>query len=364
MAISQNSSILYTDLKSKYDSFNTFITNYGGSIAKLTVPANSPAKVNASDINNLNSKINEFKADTYLKTQASWWVNKTVTAGNLAYASDWDNINTTINNFAKVKCRNQGTYSNGNHSHNCNTQGTYTHNCNTQGTHSHNCNTQGYHNQSCSDGTHNHNCNPYGTYGNNCSNGNCNNNSGANASGSAPDWTGCYATCTGLAGFTVSPSHANGCGHKPPIYYGDVHNCGHTSSKCNSMYYRAISFTITGNLAGKNYIASGQQGAILNPCGTQTWQDWSGKFTGTVTHVSQSCNPFGTNNVACSNGNRNVACSNGTRSVGCSSNGARNVACNNVARNVACSHVARNVSCSNVVRSHTTFIDITCVKKS
>lgn len=421
MAISQNSSILYTDLKSKYDSFNTFITNYGGSITKLTVPANSPAKVNASDINNLNGKINEFKADTYLKTKADWWVNKTVTAGNLAYASDWTNINTTISNFAKVKCRNQGTYSNGNHSHNCNTQGTHTHNCNTygtyshncntqgtyshncntqgththncntQGTHSHNCNTQGYHNQSCSDGTHSHNCNPYGTHGNNCSNGNCNNNSGANASGSAPDWTGCYASCTGLAGFTVSPSHANGCGHRPPIYYGDVHNCGHTASKCNSMYYRAISFTITGNLAGKNYIASGQQGAILNPCGTQKWQDWSGKFTGTVTHVSQSCNPFGTNNVACSNGNRNVACNNGTRSVSCSSNGARNVACNNVARNVACSHVARNVacnhvarnvacnhvarnvacshvarnvSCSNVVRSHTTFIDITCVKKS
>lgn len=326
MAISKDSRIDYTDLKSKYDSFNTFITNYGGSIAKLTVPANSPAKVNASDINNLNGKINEFKADTYLKTKADWWVNKTVTAGNLAYASDWTNINTTISNFAKVKCRNQGTYSNGNHSHNCNTQG--------------------YHNQSCSDGTHSHNCNPHGTHGNNCSNGGCNNNSGANASGSAPDWTGCYASCTGLAGFTVSPSFANGCGHKPPIYYGDVHNCGNTASKCNSMYYRAISFTLTGNLAGKNYIASGQQGAILNPCGTQKWQNWSDKFTGTVTHVSQSCNPFGTNNVACSNGDRNVACSNGTRSVSCSSNGARNVAC------------------SNVVRSHSTFIDITCVKKS
>ena len=106
MAISKDNRIDYTDLKSKYNSFNTFITNYGGSITKLTVPANSPAKVNASDINNLNGKINEFKADTYLKTKADWWVNKTVTAGNLAYASDWTNINTTISNFAKVKCRN------------------------------------------------------------------------------------------------------------------------------------------------------------------------------------------------------------------------------------------------------------------
>jgi hypothetical protein len=63
-----------------YNTFNTFISNYGGgAISTLAVPS---GKITASHINNLNSKITEFKNDEFLKTQANWWVSGTnVTAG-------------------------------------------------------------------------------------------------------------------------------------------------------------------------------------------------------------------------------------------------------------------------------------------
>ena len=390
MAIEKDKPIIYTDLKSKYDSFNTFITNYGGSIAKLTVPANSPHLVDDADINNLNGKINEFKADTYLKTQTSWWVNKTVSAGALAYASDWTNINTTITNFAKVKCRNQGTNSytfktnnctqgtknhncsdgknthncsDGKHTHNCSdgkhthncSDGKHTHNCSdgkhthncSDGKHSHNC-SDGKNTHNCSDGKHSHNCNPDGTHGNKCSNGACSNVSGATVGGTS-GWTGCYATCTGLAGFSVA-TYANGCNYRVSITYNTA------TSSCSSLEGRAITFKLTGNLDGRDYRNIGASGATLNACGTQAWQDWSSKFTGTTTLTATACT-YGTRSVDCSNGNRNVACSNGTRNVSCQ-NGTRNVGCSNVTRNVSCQNTTRNVGCSYTTRtvscSHTT----------
>ena len=43
MALSQNSTILYSDISAVYDSFNTFITNFGGTITTLTKPGiNNP----------------------------------------------------------------------------------------------------------------------------------------------------------------------------------------------------------------------------------------------------------------------------------------------------------------------------------
>lgn len=58
MAVSSGSKILQSDLKNWYDTFNTFITNYGGGvISTLTVPS---GKITTSHLNNLNSKITEF----------------------------------------------------------------------------------------------------------------------------------------------------------------------------------------------------------------------------------------------------------------------------------------------------------------
>ena len=315
MAISQNQKIEYTDLKSKYDSFNTFITNYGGSIAKLTVPANSPNPhpVDDADINNLNGKINEFKADTYLKTQTSWWVNATVTAGNPAKASDWTNINTTISNFSKVKCRNSGTNSYTLKNHSCQ-----------YGTHNHNC----------SYGTNTHTCSPLGTYSNNCANGTCSNTSGASDGGSG-DWTGCYATCTGLAGFSVSPanqSNSNGCGYKVSITYS-------TNTATCSQYNRSITFRVTGSLAGKHWQNVGAQGATITAC-NQAWQEWSSKFSGYTSRVATACS-FGTGSTSCSHGPRTHQCSHGTPSV-------------------PCSHGTKSHNCSQIRNTNGTFYDITC----
>ena len=118
MALTQISQVANSDLQSLYTTFNNFIQNYSNGIAKLTVPSNNK-KVEATDLNNLNTKITAFKSDTYLKTQASWWVNATVTAGNPLKASDWTNINTTVTNMGKVKCKNNATNSKGTNNQTC-----------------------------------------------------------------------------------------------------------------------------------------------------------------------------------------------------------------------------------------------------
>ena len=131
MAISQGSTVLQSDIKSKYDSFNAFITNYGGTIAKLTVPGQNTT-VYASQFNAMNNKINEFKNDTYLKTQSSWWVaGPTVTAGtSLLDDANFTNINTTISNFSKVKCRNNTYNSHSTRSHSTNNNSPKSHSTN------------------------------------------------------------------------------------------------------------------------------------------------------------------------------------------------------------------------------------------
>lgn len=161
MAISAGQSLAYNDLKSIYNSFNTFIANYGGSIGQLTVPDSS--KVRASDVNNLNTKITAFKNDTYLKTQTSWWVNASVTAGNKVYATDMNGIITTQGNFSKVKCRNSATNSRA-----C-SHGTDTQSC-SYGQNTVTCSNTC--SQACSHGSHtqNNDCNYTCQYHQTCSN--------------------------------------------------------------------------------------------------------------------------------------------------------------------------------------------------
>ena len=138
MAISEGSTVLQSDIKSKYDSFNNFIQSYGGTIAKLTVPGQYTVAY-ASQFNALNNKVNEFKNDTYLKTQASWWVaGPTVVAGtSLLDDGNFTNINTTISNFSKVKCRNNAYNSNSTRSHSTNSHTVKSHTNRGHSTNSH-----------------------------------------------------------------------------------------------------------------------------------------------------------------------------------------------------------------------------------
>ena len=101
--IAQYNTLLHSDIKSIYDSFNTFISRYGGTITQFYAAdsANTPripaenAPVQATDINNLDSKIQEFQEDTYLKTEPTFWKNVTVSAGTIIYAGNMTNITTT-----------------------------------------------------------------------------------------------------------------------------------------------------------------------------------------------------------------------------------------------------------------------------
>lgn len=68
MAVSTGSKALYSDLKNWYDVFNNLASNYSNGISTLTVPSSS-SKISASNINNLNDKIDAFRADYYLGTK-------------------------------------------------------------------------------------------------------------------------------------------------------------------------------------------------------------------------------------------------------------------------------------------------------
>lgn len=124
MAVQSGSKMLQSDLTNWYNTFNTFISKHGGgAISTLAVPS---GKIMASHINNLNSKITEFKNDEFLKTQANWWVSGTnVTAGTKFQPSEVTYVTTTMNNMSQVKCRNTYTYANGYHGNGTETNGNH-----------------------------------------------------------------------------------------------------------------------------------------------------------------------------------------------------------------------------------------------
>lgn len=190
MAITAGSEILQADIASIYNSFNTFIANYGGSITSLSVPSQNTT-IYATALNNLNTKVNEFKSDTYLGTQSAWWIAANNAAiGDLIEASDLTNINTTIGNFSKVKCRNDAFNSHSTNSHSSKADGknSYSNNSNGSNSHSQKSNGQNY-NSAQGNGSHSNGSN---------SNGSCThwgdrsfNGCGSNGwNGNSPKWNG------------------------------------------------------------------------------------------------------------------------------------------------------------------------------
>ncbi len=185
MAILYGNTVLQQDIDNIYSSFNTFIANYGGSITQLGAPPAIGAKVDDATVSTLNTKINAFKSDEYLSTQSDWWVTASVSEGNIIHEDDLTNIQTTVANFANVKCRNKAY-----NSHGANSQGSKTHGTNQHGCYYTFCSSNGY--------NHNSTCN-IRSGGGTCSNGPCNNdiNNGTcndgtcNANGAC----GTYGTC-------------------------------------------------------------------------------------------------------------------------------------------------------------------------
>lgn len=162
MAILYGNKILRSDINSIYSSFNTFISNYGGSIAQLGSAPAVGDEVDDATVTALNTKINNFKTDEYLSTQASWWITASVAEGSYIRDDDLNNIQTTVNNFSRVKCRNKAYNSYGS-----NNQGSKNNGKNSNGCSFTYCGSNGYnHNGTCS----------ARSGGGACSNGMCSNN--------------------------------------------------------------------------------------------------------------------------------------------------------------------------------------------
>lgn len=115
MAVSTGNTALYSDLKNWYDVFNDLASRFSNGIATLPVPG-SGSKISATNINYLNDKINAFRSDYYLGTQASWWPTGTnVTTGTQIKAT-MTGILGVVTNATRVVCRNISTNASGNHS--------------------------------------------------------------------------------------------------------------------------------------------------------------------------------------------------------------------------------------------------------
>ncbi len=176
MAIAVGSKLLSSDMQSWYTRLNTIIGNYGGGMAKLTVPA-AGKRAEPSDVNNVVTKLNAMKSDAYLGSVPSMYTSyTTVSTGQIIRASVGLQLNTVIGNLEAIKCRNTATNYNGvatsNRGHG-NSHGTNQHGDN-YGTHQ-NGDNYGTHQNGNNHGTNSHGDN-HGTNGNG-------NNHGTNSNG-------------------------------------------------------------------------------------------------------------------------------------------------------------------------------------
>lgn len=115
MSTGRGDKAAYSDVKNWYDTFNNLARNYSNGIGTLTVPS-AGARISASDINNLHSKINSFRSDAYLGTQAGWWPTGTnVGTGALISSGSLSSILTAVSNASRVKCKNTATNAKGAH---------------------------------------------------------------------------------------------------------------------------------------------------------------------------------------------------------------------------------------------------------
>lgn len=135
MSVDQGNLALYSDMQYWYNTLNTILTNYGGSLGTLSVPTQD--KIDASDINTLKTKIDAMKQDEYLGSVSSMYTTyNVVNQGTLITATTSSQYNTLINNLKNtIKCRNLATNSNttkshGKNSHTDKTNSTYSHGSN------------------------------------------------------------------------------------------------------------------------------------------------------------------------------------------------------------------------------------------
>lgn len=180
-----NESLSYAELKNWYDAFNTMISNYGGSISSLSIPAqNETAK--ATNVNNIYNKINEFLQDEYLQTQPSLYDSdySIVSSGSTIKRTQSTPISNTASSITSIKCRNKVSYSCGTNGSGAQSSGTQSNGSNSSGTQTNGMDSEGTKvNTRCSSGS---NTNLWNFNGWGCNfnfNHNGNNSNGTNSNG-------------------------------------------------------------------------------------------------------------------------------------------------------------------------------------
>lgn len=101
---------LYSTVQSWYNRINAAL-RYSDGITTLTVPAER-SKILASNVNNLCTKLDSMKSDTYLRTHTYTAYSK-VTRNTLIKAEDINKLSTVLNGLSKIKCGNNATNTNG-----------------------------------------------------------------------------------------------------------------------------------------------------------------------------------------------------------------------------------------------------------
>lgn len=112
-----------TWLNNIYNNINNTITRYtNGGISSETIPTRS--SIEASDINNLFSRIDSMKNDYYLSTKPSLFVNyASVNRGEKIVSLTKNNLDTMVTNFSTIVCKNSYSHNNGSKSNGRNSNG-------------------------------------------------------------------------------------------------------------------------------------------------------------------------------------------------------------------------------------------------
>lgn len=309
MAIAQNNIIMQSDINSIFSSFNDFISNFGGGISQIPavdIPAQGSV-IDDHSIALLNAKIDAFCEDEFLKSK-NWWIKSEVTEGEKIYPIDLTNIQTTVSNFASVRCRNIAN----------NTYGGGVTTC------SQTCN------KSCSHSSHTNTCS-------HACNKSCSHSSHTNACSHACSRSCSHSTCgysCANCGWVCAQNHEHQGWAAGGVYCGPVTSSGIVYSHNSYTEYNYACFQ-------RNNCNEGCLNMIT----------WSGGFNWSCTWSGGTCN--NTCSVACSNTNHGQTCSHNC-SVACSHSSHGQTCSHNCS--VSCQHGSQDTTCT----ANTAVIDITC----
>ena len=106
-------SLLRSWLTGIYNSLNSKIANYSNGASQMTVP--TAAKISASDVNTIMSKLDALKSDAYFSTAKStlFTTYTQVSSGSKINTTTKNQLDQIVTNFNKVVCKNSYTNSYG-----------------------------------------------------------------------------------------------------------------------------------------------------------------------------------------------------------------------------------------------------------